>query len=162
MVRKVQANQGQDYYTSSGNYYGYEQSQQPQQPADQNEYYSEQAYQPDQSQFQQQYAQPVSGYNYATPAVTTSYSQPKNNNAAAESNNQYSFGTASAQPFIQPAKSHSSPIVSNADYGASYGASATQSAKGSWWSAFGTGGFEGEAPLLEGKAGFFLSSFTRL
>ena len=150
MVRRVQANQagGQDYYSTSDNYYGYEQSQQP--PADQNYYYNEQAYQPDQTQFQQPYSQPANNYNYSSPAAN-SYAQHVNNygSEAYSNSNQYNnYNSPVTQPFIQPEKTHSSPIVQNAGYGATYG---VQPSSGSWLSAFGTGGFEGEAPLLEGK-----------
>ncbi len=150
MVRRVQANQGgQDYYAPSDNYYGYDQNQQQQD--DQNYFSNERSYQPDQSQFQQQYSQPTGNYNYASP-TTNSYGQPVSHygNEAYSANNQFDIGSTMTQPFIQPEKAHISPVIQNDGYGASYGVQ-SPSMSGSWLSAFGTGGFQGEPPLLEGK-----------
>lgn len=161
MVRRVQANQAsqQDYYYSGDNYYGYDQSQ-PQQNS-QNYYHNEQEYQVEQTSYQQQqsYVQPSNNYGYTSPVVSAMPAQSSqaygnsldNNNSNA--GNQYSYPPPT-QPFLQQGKVHASPVIQSSPYGASYGIQ-TLSAKGSWLSAFGTGGFEGEPPLLEGRKSCF-------
>ena len=157
MVCKVQAN-AQQGYSASDNNYGYDQNQQY---SDQNyySYYQERSPQGEQNVYQQQYEQPTNNYQHTSPVTepyssqpASSYSQPYSgytSNAAPitqqHANNPYTYA-APIQPFVQD-KVHTSPVVNSVPYG-SYG---QQTRQISWLAAFGTGGFEGEAPLLEGK-----------
>lgn len=159
MVRRVQATgTGSDYYATESNYgYGQDQSNQ-----DYYSYYNEQQAQPEQSAYNyaqpaaNEYQQPASNAaQYSAPYGANSYqpqqaysaspyaAQPQQQSYSQPAYNNYA---SPAQPFLQP-KAHNSPVPPQAGY--SYGVQSGPT--GLWLSAFGTGGIEGEPPLLEGK-----------